>query len=135
MSAYYRNPRAAERGRIAAEAAQTRDKRKRARLRKKALALLTVWERALYELHLHYADCMELYGCYARGFLDEFCRGAERGDTFRKACVRVLDIEDRYGPGVRAMVEIARSGKMAEHLAGSVDDRDLGALIGGAREA
>lgn len=127
----YRNANARKRAEVVERALRHRDgTKKREKLRAAALALLSPWERALYELHLHYAACFELYGSWANAFLLEFTRGCATRACFVRIVVDVLDLdpEARWSDGMRRLVETVRAGKFELHH----DDRDMGALIGGA---
>lgn len=114
----YRSAAARDRAILARMAAETQDAAERDRLRTRALALLTPWERALYELHIHFDGCRHYYGCIADDLLVEFARGCGCVRTFRQIVVSIFDLEHGYAPGMLALVQAARDGTVGSDLAG-----------------
>lgn len=128
----YRNANARRRAELVERALRHAEgSKRREKLRTEALAILTPWERALYELHLHYNATRWLHGTWADAFLLEFCRGCATGFCFCGIVVSVLDLEPeaRWSLGMRAMTERVRAGTFRL----DEDDRDFGAMLAGAR--
>jgi hypothetical protein len=128
----YRNARARQRAALAEQAANLPPRSKRCqRLVADAIALLSPWERALYKLHLHFDACRSIYGSWADDFLLEFERGCMTRWCFMGIVISIFDLDGsaRWSEGMQRLVASARDGTLELRW----DDRDIGALFGGAR--
>ena len=129
----YRNAAARQRAALAEQAAKLPSRSsRRKRLIEEARALLSPWERALYEFHLHFDTCRSLCGSWADDFLLEFVRGCATRWCFMGIVISVFDLDDsaRWSEGMRRLVASVRSGTFDLLW----DDRDVGALLGGAAQ-